>query len=135
MWKHCLQYFSAFIFQKFKKRFLWRSAPILCCKLNKIINFVLSVKLEEKIDFLQDPQKAYIFNAKRFFYFLQKKSRNKLYVGPHDTYVLFRMFFSQVNNKSFFFIAGCPLKVGNILPHTLLHSPQFTEGGQYSSPH
>ena len=47
------------------------SAPSLC-KLNTIIHLVLSIKLKEKIDFLQDPQKAYIFYAYRFLYVLQK---------------------------------------------------------------
>ena len=42
------------------------------------------------------------------FFVLQKKSRNKLCLEPHDTHVLFRMFFSQVNNN-FFFTAGGPL--------------------------
>ena len=36
-----------------------------------------------------------------FFYVLQKNSRNKLCVTPHDTELLFRTFFSQVNNKVF----------------------------------
>ena len=53
--------------------------------------------------FLQDSQKAYIFYAIRFLYAFQKKSRNKLCLEPHDTYVLFRTFFSQVNNKRVFF--------------------------------
>ena len=78
---------------------MWHSAPSLC-KWNKIINFVPSVKLQ-KIDFLQDPKKAYIFYANRFLYFLQKKSRNKLCLRPHDTYFLFRMFLSRVNNIFF----------------------------------
>ena len=68
-------------------------------KWNKIIKFVLSVKLWEEIDFLQDPQKAYIFYAIRFLYVSQKKSRNKLCLEPHDTYILFRTFFSHVNIK------------------------------------
>ena len=38
-----------------------------------------------------------------FFTFYRKKSRNKLCLEPHDTNVLFRTFFSQVNNKWFFF--------------------------------
>ena len=68
-------------------------------KLNKIIKFVLSVKLWEEIGFLQHPQKAYIFYAIRSFYVSQKKSRNKLCLEPHDTYILFRTFFSHVNIK------------------------------------
>ena len=59
-------------------------------------------EIVEKIDFLVHPPKAYIFYANRLLYFLQKKSRNNLCVRPHDTYVLFRTFFSQINNKSFF---------------------------------
>ena len=58
------------------------------------------------IDFLQDPQKAYIFHVNRFLYILQKKSINKLCLRPHDTYFLFRTFFSQVNNKDDFFSIG-----------------------------
>ena len=49
--------------------------------------------------FSADPQKTFIFYANRFLYVLQKKSRNKLCVKPHDTYFLFVMFFSHVNNK------------------------------------
>ena len=71
-WKICRN-----IFQKFQKHCLWRSTPGLC-KWTSIINFVLSLKLLEKIDFLQDPLKAYIFYANSFLYVLQKKSRNKL---------------------------------------------------------
>ena len=40
------------------------------------------------------------------FFVLQKKSQNKLCLEPHDTYVLFRTFFSHVNNKQLFFMAG-----------------------------
>ena len=103
--KKCYFFFVHFIFQNFLKCCLWRSAPSLC-KWNTIINFVLSVKLYEKKDFLQDSQKAYIFCANCFLYVLQKKSRNKHNVGPHDTYVLFSTFFSQVTNKRFFFSPG-----------------------------
>ena len=54
--------------------------------------------------FLQGPrQKVYIFYANSFLYVLQKKSRNNLYLRPHDTYFLFRTFFSQVTNKLCFF--------------------------------
>ena len=64
-------------------------------KWNKIIKFVLSVILWEEIGFLQDPQKAYIFHAIRFLYVSQKKTQNKLCLEPHDTYILFRTFFSR----------------------------------------
>ena len=67
------------------------------------------MKFYEKIDFLQDPQEANIFYANRFLSVLQKKSRNKPCLDSHDTYVLFRMFFSQVNNKKVFFQLGSPL--------------------------
>ena len=77
-------------------------------KWNKIIKFVLSVKLWEEIGFLQDPQKAYIFYAICFLYVSQKKSRNKLCLEPHDTYILFRMFFSHINIK-WFLIFYCPI--------------------------
>ena len=46
-------------------------------KWNKIIKFILSVKLWEEIGFLQDPQKAYIFYAISFLFVSQKKSWNK----------------------------------------------------------
>ena len=54
------------------------------------------------MNFPQDPLKTYIFYANRFLYILWKKSRNKLCLKPHDTYVLLRTFFSQVNIKRFF---------------------------------
>ena len=79
------------------------------CKWNKIIKFVLSVKLWEEIGFLQDPQKAYIFYAIRFVYISQKKSRNKLCLEPHETYILFRTFFPHVNIKWFYFYRPIPL--------------------------
>ena len=70
----------------------------------------LSVKLWEEIGFLQDPPKPYIFYTIRFLYVSQKKSWNKLCLEPHDTYVLFRMFFSHVNIKWFFFYSRSPFK-------------------------
>ena len=59
--------------------------------------------------FLQDHLKAYIFYAIRFLYVFQKKSQNKLRIGTHAYYFLFNRFFSQVNNKSFFFHHPIPL--------------------------
>ena len=56
----------------------------------------------EEIGFLQYPQKAYIFYIIRFVYVSQKKFWNKLCLEPHDTYILFRTFFSHVNTKRFF---------------------------------
>ena len=61
------------------------SAPSLC-KSNKIINFLISVKLLKKIHFPQGPVKTYIFFANRFLCVLQKKSWNKLCISRHDTY-------------------------------------------------
>ena len=61
------------------------------------------------MDFLQDPPKDNIFYANRFLHGLQKKSKNKLCLELHDTYLLFRTFFSQGNNKLFFFIQAVPL--------------------------
>ena len=58
---------------------------------------------------MQDPQKAYIFNANYFLYVLQKKSRKKLCLEPHDAYVLFITLFCQLNNKLFFLIWAVPL--------------------------
>ena len=49
------------------------------------------------------PLKMYIFYANRFLYVLEKKSKNKLCLEPHDAYCLLRMFFSLVNNKKIFF--------------------------------
>ena len=74
-----------FIIQKFEKN-VCGAAPSHG-KWNKIIKFVLSVKLWKEIGFLQDPQKAYIFYAIRFLYVSQKKSRNKLWLELHDTSV------------------------------------------------
>ena len=59
---------------------------------------------------MQTDGKTYIFYANRFLCILQKKSRNKLCLRPHDTYCLFRIFFSQVNNKKIFVLVGDPLK-------------------------
>ena len=92
-----------FIIQKFEKNIMWSCVPSRG-KWNGIIKFVLSVKLWEKIGFLQDPRKVYIFYAIRFLYISQKKSRNKLCLEPHYTYVLFRTFFSHINIKWFFFM-------------------------------
>ena len=58
------------------------------CKWNKIINFVLSVKLKE-----QGPLKAYIFYANHFLYDLQKKSKNQNVFFYSYAYFWFRMFF------------------------------------------
>ena len=88
---------------------MWSCAPSHG-KWNKIIKFGLSVKLWEEIGFLQDPQKAYIFYAIRFLYFSQKKSRNKLCLKPHYTYMLFRTFSSHVNIK-WFFLSSEPLNL------------------------
>ena len=79
---------------------MWRCAPSHG-KWNKIIKFDLSVKLWEEIRFLQDPPKVYSFYAIRFLYVSQKKSRNKVCLEPHDTYVLFRTFFFHVYIKLF----------------------------------
>ena len=95
------------LFRNSKKNGMWRCAPSNS-KWNKI-KFVLSVKLWEEIGFLQEPQKAYIFYAIRFLYISQKKSLNKLCLEPHDTYVLFRTFFSHINIEQFFFYHPIPL--------------------------
>ena len=85
-----------FIIEKLKKTVCQAVHLVM---VNKIIKFVLSVKLWEEIGFLQDPQKVYILYAIRFLYFSQKKSRNKLCLEPHDAYDLFRTFFSHINIK------------------------------------
>ena len=87
-----------FIIQKFEKT-VCEAVRLVMVNEIKSSNFVLSVKLWDEIGFLQDPQKAYIFYAIHFLYISQKKSQNKLCLEPHDTYVLFRIFFSHVNIK------------------------------------
>ena len=52
-----------------------------------------------------------IFSIKIFFFRFYRKSLETNYIELHDTYVLFRTFFSQVNNKWFFFRSGSPLKM------------------------
>ena len=52
--------------------------------------------------FSAGPQKNNIFNANSFLYVLQKKSINKICLEPHNTYVLFRTFFSHVLFQTFF---------------------------------
>ena len=94
--------FSNVYYSEIRKNGMW-SCATSHGKWNKIINFVLSVKLWEEIGFLQDPQKVYIFYAISFLCISKKKSRNKLCLEPHDTHVLFRTFFSHVNIKWFFF--------------------------------
>ena len=95
-------------FKKFKKPESLHCAPSLC-KWNKIVDFVLSVKLSAALNFPQGHLKTYVFYANRFLYVFQKKSRNKLCLEPHGTYVLFRTFFSQMNNKRFFSRWAIPL--------------------------
>ena len=102
--------FSNVYYLEIRKNGMWSCAPSHG-KWNKIIKFVLSAKLWEEIGFLQDPQKSYIFYAICFLYVSQKESRNKLCLEPHDTYVLFRTFFSHVNIKWFFFLLAYPLKI------------------------
>ena len=71
--------------------------------------------------FPQGPLKTSILDANRFLHVLQKKSRNKLSVRPHDTYFMFATFFSHVNNKRIFFQVGIPL-IKNIFFQLLLRS-------------
>ena len=52
-------------YSEIRKNGMW-SCALSHGKWNKIIKFVLSVKLGEEIGFLQDPQKAYILYAIRF---------------------------------------------------------------------
>ena len=99
-----------FTIQKFEKTVCEAVCLVMVNEI-KSSKFVLSVKLFEEIGFLQDPQKAYIFYAIRFLYVSQKKSQNKLCLKPHDTYVLFRMFFCHVNIKWFFFYRPMPLSL------------------------
>ena len=95
--------------QNFKENPMSRPAPSVC-KWNKIINFVLSVKLGEEIFFLQGLLKANIFYANRFLYDLQKKFKNKNVLFYSFTYLLFRTFFLKWIIKQFFFEVGNPLK-------------------------
>ena len=93
------------------------------CDWNKIINFVLSVKLGEEIGFLQGPLKAYIFYANRFLDDLRKKSKNKNVLFYSFKNFLFRRFFSKMVNKTFFW-GGDHLKLDlNICSH--LNSDRF----------
>ena len=86
---------------------MWRPAPSVC-KWNKIISFVLSVKLWVKIHFLQDPLKAHIFYQTRFLYGLPKNPEINICWQLMIIIFLFKTFFSLVNNKVFFVIH--PLK-------------------------
>ena len=79
---------------------MWRPAPSVF-KWNKIINFVLSVKLWVTMHFLQDPLNAYIFYPNRFICVLPKKTRSKYLLATHDYYFMFKTFFSQMNNHFF----------------------------------
>ena len=82
---------------------MWCSAPSVC-KWNKIINFVLSLKLKAKIHFLQDPQNPIFSTQIIFFTFYRKKLRNKYLPATNDYYFIFKTFFSQVNNKGLFLV-------------------------------
>ena len=101
--------FSNVYYWEIRKNGMWSCAPSHG-KWNKIMKFVLSLKVWEELGFLQHPQKAYVFYAIHFLYISQKKSRNKLCLKLHDTYILFRTFFSYVNIKWFFFDRSIPLK-------------------------
>ena len=68
--------------------------------------------------FCAGPQKTFIFYANHFIYVLQKRSRNKLCLESHDTYCLFRMFFSLVNNKTNF-VFGRLIFGGPVIPLVL----------------
>ena len=46
---------------------------------------------------------------KSYFFFARNLSKIKLCLELHDTFVLFRTFFSPVNNKQFFFQSANPL--------------------------
>ena len=105
---HLLLKYSAFHFSEIRITGIWRSAHSHC-KWNRIINFVISVKLYYKKHFLQRSLKAYIFYAIRFLYVLQKKSWNKLWMGTHYFYFGFNTFFSQVNNNFFLLNHRVPL--------------------------
>ena len=110
-----------FIIQKFKKM-VCEAVRLVMVNEIKSSNLFLSVKLWEEIGFLQDPQKAYIFHAIRFLYVSQKKSWNKLCLEPHDTYILFRTFFSHVNIKWLFFLSSDPLNTYSSVSHLPLFS-------------
>ena len=101
--------FQNFIIHTFKKLGMRRPAPSVC-KWNKIINFVLSVKLRVKMHFLQDHPEACIFYLNRFIFILPKKSRNIHLLAIHDYYFFIKTFLSQVNNKEIFWVIH-PLKL------------------------
>ena len=68
-----------------------------------------------------------IFFMQIVFYVLQKKSRNKLYLRPHDTYFLFIMFFSLVNNIFFFHQALTLTDNCNIIEYIIANAYPATD--------
>ena len=72
-------------------------------KFNKIIYFVIYVKLKEEIGFPQTRLTVCIVYANRFFYVLQKETRNEVLLARHAYYFLFTTFLSQMSNNFYIF--------------------------------
>ena len=70
--------FSNVYYSEIEKNFMWSCAPSYG-KWNKIIKFVLSVKLWEEIGFLQDPQKTYFLCNSFSLRFSEKVSKQTIF--------------------------------------------------------
>ena len=91
--KYIYIYFPKIQYSKFQGKPVSHPAPSIC-KWNKIINFVLSVKLGE--------------TQIIFFTIYRKNLKTKNILFYSFTYFFFRMFFSKVNNKNNFFWGRSP---------------------------
>ena len=99
-------------YSKFQEVSTSRPAPSVC-KWNKIINFVLSVKLGEKMGF-----NAFIFYANRFLYNLQTKSKSKNFLHYSIHIFCLKHFLLKWIIKQFFGEVGDPLKnMSNLKGH------------------
>ena len=66
-----------------------------------MIYFVLYLKLEANMGFLQIPERAQIFYASRFLYVLPEMARNELLLATHAFHLLFNKILPQMNNILF----------------------------------
>ena len=85
-------FFKKNLFKNWKKLGMWSPAPSVC-KWNKVINFVLSLKLLAKMNFLLYSLKAYIFYIIRLLYVLPKKTETN-FCWPPTIIILFLKRFS-----------------------------------------
>ena len=97
-----------FIFQKFKKLVCDTLLLVIVNGKKHKICYIREIVGGDR--FSAGPLKVYIFYAICFLYVFQKKSQNKLWIRTHACYFLFNTFFSQVNNKWFFFHHPIPLR-------------------------